>query len=610
MVQRGFSVCYGTWHAVSYPWSLVAANPAALEGQYTNRYLGLPLPCTLIGGHSSGIAMWLIETSTLKLKFVGEAEKGSYAVLSHTWGEEEVSFEQFRNLSPTGLTAFSKIAKTCEIALQNGLAYAWVDTCCIDKSSSAELSEAINSMFKYYQDSAFCIALISDLPGSSSTSTLEADFESRFPRCRWLTRGWTLQELIAPPRVLFYDSTWTFRGSKYDWKPLLVRETGVDEAILDSPSGLRSIPVARRMSWASRRQTTRVEDLAYCLFGIFDVNMPLIYGEGRKAFMRLQEEIAKDSYDLSLFAWQQQGSSPNYRGILAQSVTEFSHCRDIKYRIRGGMIPTEFALTNRGLRIETALVDVPTVSDNLILNLGVSYRDDWPIHTSRGWIGVYLAQTRDGFVRASPDVLFQAGSPDRLRCAPGFIYIRKMLDPSESVDIARRFERSIRLEVGSSPSWPGAITMESVSPKGLWVENHASFLHQGRGINAYVRFKVRFPDGIIHPIIVACSTMGTPVCAIWHSHDPLFQAVDWFLKNCNERADFVATDYLRFHFLSREPDRYSSKALKYFQSPVTDVFTTISAELKEHRDEGGQLLFILHVIPGTRTSRQQDIATA
>ncbi|KAI1184382.1 heterokaryon incompatibility protein-domain-containing protein [Nemania serpens] len=560
--------------------------------------------------------MWLIETSTLKLKFVGEAEKGSYAALSHTWEEEEVTFEQFRNLSTTGhqdlrrQRGFVKIAKTCEIALQYGLSYAWVDTCCIDKSSSAELSEAINSMFKYYQDSAFCIAFISDLPGSSNASTLNADFESLFPRCRWLTRGWTLQELIAPPRVLFYDSTWTFRGSKYDWKQLLFRETGVDEAILDSPRGLRSIPVARRMSWASKRQTTRIEDLAYCLFGIFDVNMPLIYGEGRKAFMRLQEEIAKDSCDLSLFAWQQQDISPSYRGILAQSVTEFSHCREIKYRIKGVMIPTEFALTNRGLRIEIALVDVPTVSDDFVLNLGVSYRDDWPTGTSRGWIGVYLAQTRDGFVRASPDVLFQAGSPDRLRCPPKLIYIRKTLDPSESADVERRFERAIMLEVGRSPELPGAVIMESVAPKGLWVENNASFLHQGRGINVYVRFKVRLPDGTIQPIIVACSTMETPVCAIWHSRDRVWGAVERFLRNSNEMADFVATDYLRFHFLSREPDSYSSKAITYFESPVTDVVTTISAELKEYRDMGGQLKFLLHVLPGIQTGRQQNMITA
>ncbi|KAI1114020.1 heterokaryon incompatibility protein-domain-containing protein [Nemania sp. NC0429] len=555
--------------------------------------------------------MWLIETATLELKSVVEAEKRSYAVLSHTWGDEEVSFEQFRNTSSTARRqgAFGKIAKTCEIALQNGLSYAWVDTCCIDKSSSAELSEAINSMFKYYQDSAFCIAFIHDLPGSPDPSTLNADFESRFPRCRWLTRGWTLQELIAPPRVLFYDSTWTFRGSKHDWKPLLFRETGVDEATLDSPSGLRSIPVARRMSWASKRQTTRTEDLAYCLLGIFDVNMPLIYGEGRKAFMRLQEEIAKDSCDLSLFAWQQEGSSPSYRGILAQSVTEFSHCREIKHRIKGAIIPTEFALTNRGLRIETALVDVPAVSDDLILNLGVSYRDDWPIHTSRGWIGVYLAQTRDGFVRASPHALFEAGSPDRLRCPPGLIYIRKALDPSDSIDVARRFERAIRLEVGRSPSWSGAITMESVAPKGLWVENHACFLHQGQGINAYVRFKVRLPDKTTRSIIVACSTMGEPVCAIWHSHDPLWNHVDHFLNNCNERADFVATDYLRFHFLGRDPNKYSSKAIQNFPSPGMEVFTTISAELKEHRNEGGQLEFILQITPGTRTIEQQNATT-
>ncbi|KAK5625833.1 hypothetical protein RRF57_001549 [Xylaria bambusicola] len=143
--------------------------------------------------------MWLINTSTFKLKFVTEAEKGTYAVLSHTWGEDEVTFEQFRSFDLRSLddvyqqNLFIKIARTCELVAQYGLSYAWIDTCCIDKSSSAELSEAINSMFRYYQDAAFCIALISDLSGLSDPATLNLDFENQFPQCRWLTRGWTLQ---------------------------------------------------------------------------------------------------------------------------------------------------------------------------------------------------------------------------------------------------------------------------------------------------------------------------------------------------------------------------------------------------------------------------------
>ncbi|KAI1126974.1 heterokaryon incompatibility protein-domain-containing protein [Nemania abortiva] len=545
--------------------------------------------------------MWLIDTSTLKLRFVTEAEKGSYAILSHTWGEDEVSFEQFRNLSPQSWLddeqrkkAFVKIAKTCELASQHGLPYAWVDTCCIDKTSSAELSEAINSMFRYYQNAAFCIALISDLPNAPDGSGLAAHFESQFPRCRWLTRGWTLQELIAPPKVLFYDSSWAFRGSKHDWKPLLAKETGVDEAILVDSSGLRFIPVARRMSWASTRQTTRTEDMAYCLLGIFDVNMPLIYGEGRKAFMRLQEEIAKDSCDLSLFAWQQTDSSQKYRGVLATSVAEFLNCREIKHRIQGAIIPTEFSLTNRGLRIETALVNVPSSSDNFILNLGFSYRDDWPIYSSRGWLGVHLAKTNNGFVRARPDRLFQADEQGRLRCPPGLIHIRKTVDPSDSAEIERRFDRAIRVELSKSLGRPGAFRLERVAPEGLWVENQASFLHQGRGINAYIQCGIRLSDHIDESIIVACSTMGDPVCAIWHSHDNVWGSVAYFLNNCNERADFVAVDYLRVHFLSRE-GHFTSTATKRLDSQETGNSIFISAELKEDTDEGGRSQFILHI---------------
>ncbi|KAK5625832.1 hypothetical protein RRF57_001548 [Xylaria bambusicola] len=145
--------------------------------------------------------------------------------------------------------------------------------------------------------------------------------------------------MIAPPQVFFYDSTWTFRGSKHDWKGLLSKATGVDEAVLDNRMELRFVPVAQRFSWASKRQTTRTEDMAYCLLGIFNVNMPLIYGEGRRAFMRLQEEIAKESYDLSLFAWQQLDFSQNYRGILARSPEEFSNCGGIKHRIKGAIFP-------------------------------------------------------------------------------------------------------------------------------------------------------------------------------------------------------------------------------------------------------------------------------
>lgn len=539
--------------------------------------------------------MWLIDTSTLKLKFVTEADRGSYAILSHTWGEDEVTFEQFHSFEITSLNGtrhhnrFVKIIKTCSLAAQHGLSYAWIDTCCIDKSSSAELSEAINSMFRYYENAAFCIVHISDLSSSSDPATLSLEFESQFTRCRWLTRGWTLQEMIAPREVLFYDSTWTYRGSKNDWKSLLSKETGVDESILDSGTALRTIPVAQRMSWASRRRTTRTEDMAYCLMGIFDVNMPLIYGEGSKAFIRLQEEISKQTYDLSLFAWQQLDSSQNYRGILARSAKEFSNYGGMKPRIRGVIFPTEFTLTNRGLRIESAaLVNVPTADYDLVWNLGFSYRDDWPSITSQGWIGIYLAKTQNGFVRARPTQLFQAGVQERIRCPPRLMHIRKTVDCFESSLIDERLEGAIYVKLDQVLVWPQSVTLETAFPEALWIESEALFLHEGKGINAYIRGNVRLSESTVRPIIFACSTMEAPICAIWEPYDHLWSDVDTFLNFSNERADFLAVDYLRAQF---SHGGLSSNATRNIPIQGTRSFIWISAELKEHVPDQGRRHF-------------------
>ncbi|KAF2815755.1 HET-domain-containing protein [Mytilinidion resinicola] len=267
--------------------------------------------------------MWLINTTTLKLEFFVNPEKASYAILSHTWGDEEVIFQELQSLDKASSQkkGFAKIVRICEKARQEGLQYAWVDTCCIDKSSSAELSEAINSMFAWYKDSAVCLAYLEDLP-------TEVGFEEGFHSCRWLSRGWTLQELIAPQNMEFYDQAWTKRTTKRASTKLLAKVTGVQEAVLADSTNLTSLSVAQRMSWVSRRQTTRAEDIAYCMLGIFDIHIPLIYGEGEKAFMRLQEEIAKQTCDLSLFAWAAPPPEPssdphNFRGIFAKSPAEF-----------------------------------------------------------------------------------------------------------------------------------------------------------------------------------------------------------------------------------------------------------------------------------------------
>jgi hypothetical protein len=146
-------------------------------------------------------------------------------------------------------------------------------------------------MFNWYRNSKICYAYLCDVP------------ENGFADSRWFTRGWTLQELIAPEEVWFFDRAWSLRGRKSEMLGDLQNITGVDTTALKG-SNLRFFSVARKLSWAAKRETTREEDLAYCLLGIFDISMPLLYGEGKKAFIRLQDEILKEYEDESLFAWE------------------------------------------------------------------------------------------------------------------------------------------------------------------------------------------------------------------------------------------------------------------------------------------------------------------
>ncbi|KAK4651983.1 hypothetical protein QC762_0098320 [Podospora pseudocomata] len=178
---------------------------------------------------------------------------------------------------------YDKIRQTIRLAHLNGLKHAWVDTCCINKDSSAELSESINSMYAWYAAAKVCFVYLSDLDPAAADENLE----QALPRCRWFKRGWTLQELIAPRHVIFYDRDWNERGTKDSLSSLLSKITTIPEELLRGDKRLDHYAVGRRMSWASMRKTTRREDEAYCLLGIFNVNMPLLYGEGEAAFFRL-----------------------------------------------------------------------------------------------------------------------------------------------------------------------------------------------------------------------------------------------------------------------------------------------------------------------------------
>ncbi|KAI1805849.1 HET-domain-containing protein [Daldinia bambusicola] len=523
--------------------------------------------------------MWLINTQTCRLELVNEPEEYTYAILSHTWEDEEVSFQEFQAPEqPHGKRGFEKIMRTCELASARGLRYAWVDSCCIDKSSSAELSEAINSMFKWYTNAAVCFVFLSDLPFGSS-------FEDHFPRCRWLTRGFTLQEIVAPKVAEFYDAKWEFRGRKPELNSLLADVTRIDYEVLCDSQARFEVPVARRMSWASMRQTTRVEDTAYCLMGIFGVNMPMLYGEGHKAFMRLQEEIAKESSDLSLFAWTdlpgpESWIQQNYRGIFARSPRDFSYAYNIKRRVKDAISDTEFAITNKGLRIETALISIPEATEDLVWDLGVSERDDWPKDRADGWLGIYLTKTANGYVRSNPHSLFKA-EPQmrRYRSDNTLVYIRKDLRPSELETVENRFRGAICADFSRAPC-----QIVAVAPQQLWDHNRNLFLRQGQGINAYLL--LRFGDAEYNSsavqFIVALSTMDEPICHIFSDQHPLFAQACHFMDTAREITYYVSADYLRMQFLPRRGPTQSSPALCSVRKPQSNSVLHFQAELKPH----------------------------
>ncbi|KAI1261199.1 heterokaryon incompatibility protein-domain-containing protein [Xylariaceae sp. FL1019] len=251
--------------------------------------------------------MRLLNTTTFELReFLGSSVP-EYAILSHTWGQatDEVSYqdlvsERWLSISTPGR---DKIQAFCALAREEGYEWGWVDTCCIDKTSSAELSESINSMYRWYKEAHICYALLTDVKVASEIHS-----------ARWLTRGWTLQELLAPSEVEFYDSEWNLICTRSEAAKQIAKATDIAVEVLLNQMDIDRYPVATRMSWAANRVTTRAEDTAYCLLGLFEVNMPLLYGEGTRAFRRLQEEILKITEDYTLMAWPGKG-----QGVLANS---------------------------------------------------------------------------------------------------------------------------------------------------------------------------------------------------------------------------------------------------------------------------------------------------
>lgn len=227
-----------------------------------------------------------------------------YAILSHTWTDgQEITYQELISGTGKDKTGYNKIHFCAEQAATDGVQYFWVDTCCIDKSNQIELSTAINSMFKWYQGAVKCYVYLPDVSVPDEVPDAQSfriTWLEAFRRSRWFTRGWTLQELVAPARVEFFSKERRLLGTRISLEQEVHQITQIPVGVLRGES-LANFSVENRMSWASTRTTTMKEDKAYCLLGIFGVFLSLIYGEGEAhAYLRLQEEIQRRYPELEL----------------------------------------------------------------------------------------------------------------------------------------------------------------------------------------------------------------------------------------------------------------------------------------------------------------------
>ncbi|KAE8362386.1 heterokaryon incompatibility protein-domain-containing protein [Aspergillus caelatus] len=339
--------------------------------------------------------MRLLHASAFEIRTFPDGDTPPYAILSHTW-EEEVTYADLQDFHSTYVTekkGFGKIKSSCRVANADGFTYIWIDTCCIDKSSKADLTEivsAINSMYQWYGEASICYAYLADIVSKEDIGN-----------SRWFTRGWTLQELIAPQHIIFLNKYWEPIGTKGSLQAGLSARTKIPVDILSGAVNIENISVAQRMAWAAGRQTTRLEDRAYSLLGLFGISMPLLYGEGHTAFLRLQEEIIKVSDDESILAWKST-KRKNHSGPLATSPDDFSASDDIILRQDHYSVGRKapWAVNNKGLQLELHFLATGGCGAGLaILNCTRLGKEDYSI-------AIYMVDkflTLDRFERAEYD---------------------------------------------------------------------------------------------------------------------------------------------------------------------------------------------------------------
>lgn len=319
--------------------------------------------------------MRLLSTHTIQVDEV-RTDPGSiipsYAVLSHVHEGDELSILDIASLhgywesSAGGSTlpvskqkSFEKIRRAARTARQHGHRYIWIDTCCIDHSNPADVYEAINESFSWFQEAAACYTYLADVEPTDRDDPYAE--KSSFRYSRWFKRAWTLPELLAPEKMEFYAQDWSHIGSKTNDKflKLLSKASGIPADVLTGERDLDDVSISTRMQWAARRQASRTEDVGYSLLGIFGVHMNINYGEGNNAFVRLQQEILPKTHDHSLFAWflddepaQIHGQSGEIKmfGLLADSPVRFAKTGNLKPLTHPTIAENPWGMTGKGLR--------------------------------------------------------------------------------------------------------------------------------------------------------------------------------------------------------------------------------------------------------------------
>lgn len=393
--------------------------------------------------------MRLLNTTNLKLYDFYDAEIPSYAILSHTWTKQEVSLQMLEDPKSKMLAGYTKIKRCCELALTEGWKYAWIDTCCIDKTSSADLSEAINAMYGWYEKAEVCYVYLADVSAT--------DFNDKFRISRWFFRSWTLQELLAPRTVVFYSRDWEELGTKWSLRDEISRATGITyHHMIDH----KRVNFATKMSWAALRETTRVEDTAYSLLGLFDINMPLLYGEGSKAFMRLQHEILQtQELDESMFAWT---DAKTYQcGLLARSPAAFAlsgniiSVKNANSQIKPLSV-TKRLMTMDGLdskpdyQLSDYLPDTKKASPYIVLNCIQRGIDD-------SFVGIELTKrSLDYFATPSLEALDQRDSllDYFVRSSPGKLLQCKSSRGSMELNDSSLFQSTMKISLDHVPLVP------------------------------------------------------------------------------------------------------------------------------------------------------------